>query len=75
MAARIEVVKTVTPDMDANAIGGVINVVTRSAFDGPRRFFSGTAALGEYEQSGAQRKDQIPVRTNFSVGTRFGADE
>jgi len=33
MAGRLEVIKTVTPENDANAIGGVINVRTRSAFD------------------------------------------
>jgi TonB-dependent receptor len=31
--ASIEVTKTLTPDMDANAIGGTVNLVTRSPFD------------------------------------------
>lgn len=31
--ASIEVTKALTPDMDADAIGGVVNLVTRSAFD------------------------------------------
>lgn len=33
LIAAIEVVKTVTPDYDANAIGGSINIVTPTAFD------------------------------------------
>lgn len=31
--SSIEVVKALTPDMDADAIGGSVNLVTRSAFD------------------------------------------
>ena len=33
LAKRIEVAKTFTAEQDANAIGGIINVVTRSGFD------------------------------------------
>jgi len=35
----IEVTKASTPDMDADAIGGSVNMVTRSAFDSDRRIF------------------------------------
>ncbi|HDP98936.1 MAG TPA: TonB-dependent receptor, partial [bacterium] len=35
--ASVEVVKAMTPDMDGDAIGGSINLVTRSAFDYPGR--------------------------------------
>lgn len=31
--ASVEVIKALTPDMDADAIGGVVNLVTRSPFD------------------------------------------
>lgn len=33
LISRLEVVKAVTPDMDGNAIGGSVNIVTQSAFD------------------------------------------
>lgn len=33
--ASVEVTKAITPDMDGDAIGGSINLVTRSAFDYP----------------------------------------
>lgn len=72
LASRLEVVKTVTPDMDANAIGGVINIVTRSAIDEGGPFFAGTAALGFYEQAGEQRDAKQSWRANFTAGTTFG---
>ena len=36
----IEVVKVITPDMDGNAIGGSVNLKTRSAFDNSKRLFN-----------------------------------
>lgn len=36
MVQTIEVNKTLTPDMDADAIGGSVNLVTRAAPNGPR---------------------------------------
>lgn len=44
MIQTIEVNKSVTPDMDADAIGGSVNLVTRSAPSGSR--VSGTVASG-----------------------------
>ncbi|WNJ17297.1 TonB-dependent receptor [Pontibacter sp. G13] len=44
MIQTIEVNKAVTPDMDADAIGGSVNLVTRAAPNGLR--ISGTAASG-----------------------------
>jgi TonB-dependent receptor len=44
MIQTIEVNKAITPDMDADAIGGSVNLVTRSAPSGLR--ISGTAAAG-----------------------------
>jgi len=35
--AEVEVIKAITPDMDANSIGGSVNIKTRSAFDYPGR--------------------------------------
>ncbi|WP_375163879.1 TonB-dependent receptor plug domain-containing protein, partial [Phenylobacterium sp.] len=75
MAGRLEVVKTVTPEHDANAIGGIVNVTTRSAFDANRRFFNGIASYGHYERSGDVRNDKASYRLAFAAGGRFGADE
>ncbi|BDD09897.1 TonB-dependent receptor [Fulvitalea axinellae] len=44
MVKAIEVSKTVTPDMDADAIGGAVNLVTKSAPEGFR--ISATGATG-----------------------------
>lgn len=75
MAGRLEVIKTVTPENDANAIGGVINVTTRSAFDAGRPFFNGMASLGFYERSGDVRNDKQSYRLAFAAGRTFGADD
>lgn len=49
--SQINVYKTVTPDQDANSIGGHIELRTLRAFDGGGgAFFSARAELGTYEQ-------------------------
>lgn len=75
MAGRLEVIKTVTPENDANAIGGVINVRTRSAFDRNGPFFDGMASYGMYERSGDVRNDDPSYRLSFATGRRFGAND
>ncbi len=75
MAGRLEVIKTVTPEYDGNAIGGVINITTRSAFDAGRPFFNGMASLGEYERSGGVRNDKQSYRLAFAAGRTFGAGD
>ncbi len=42
----IEVTKVLTPDMDADAVGGAINLKTRSAFDEESRILNATLGLG-----------------------------
>ncbi len=57
--SKLEVIKSVTPDLDGNAIGGTVNIVTPSAFDDPDgRACSATADygysdLGEHHPWGA----------------------
>ena len=74
MAGRIEVIKTVTPENDANAIGGIINIQTRSAFDAKKDFFNGIGSYGLYEQHGDVRNDKPSMRFAFASGGRFGAE-
>ena len=45
-------VKAVTPDLDGNAIGGSINIVTRSAFDRAEPFLNGSVSVGYNDFSG-----------------------
>lgn len=46
LIARLEVVKAVTPDLDHNAIGGSVNIVTQSAFDRDEPFLFGSLSKG-----------------------------
>lgn len=68
MVQTVEVNKTLTADMDADAIGGSVNLITRPAPNGLR--LSGTVA-GGYN----------PIRngfigtTNFIVGNRFAKNK
>lgn len=51
--SKLEVIKSATPDLDGNAIGGTVNLVTPSVFDDPDgRFFSATADYGYYDLGG-----------------------
>ncbi|WP_165799500.1 TonB-dependent receptor [Sphingomonas oleivorans] len=74
LASKLEVIKTITPDLDPNAIGGTINIVTKSAFSEDGFFFYGQGALGDYQQSGEIRGDKLSWRANATTGTRFGPD-
>ena len=49
--ASIEVVKTLTPDMDADAIGGTVNLVTRSPFEYKKNTLNVDAAGGYAHQA------------------------
>jgi TonB-dependent receptor len=42
---QVELIKAPTPEMDANAIGGYMNLVTRRSFDSPRRVVNLTAGV------------------------------
>jgi TonB-dependent receptor len=49
----IDVVKAVTPDLEANAIGGYINVKTQSPHDNDQNFFGrASARIGDDEYGG-----------------------
>ncbi|QYF85811.1 TonB-dependent receptor [Brevundimonas sp. PAMC22021] len=66
--SRVEIVKALTPDMDANAVGGSINLVTASAFDRPGGFGYGSATVGYNDKSG-----NTPYSANLSWGRLFGS--
>ncbi len=62
MLGSIEVVKAITPDMDADAVGGTVNLVTRRPL-GDRTVFEASAAGGLHEQGYGQ---------NALAGIHFG---
>jgi TonB-dependent receptor len=49
---RLEVYKAVTPDLDHNAIGGSVNIVTQSPFDRDEPIFIGSLSTGYNDFSG-----------------------
>jgi len=69
--SRLEVRKTITPDLDGNAIGGAINLVTPSAFDHaePQRI-TGSAEIGYYDLN-----SESPYAAALTYSGRFGGDE
>jgi len=64
MIATIEVNKTLTPDMDADAIGGSVNLVTRATPNGER--ISATLASGY-----APIREKATYTGGFVYGNRF----
>lgn len=67
----IEVVKAVTPDLEANAIGGSINVKTQSPHDNDQSFFGrATARVGDDEYEGYH-----PWAADATIGGKLGSDE
>lgn len=76
MISQLDVVKTFTPDLDPNAVGGAVNIITRSAFaDGGRPFFTAEGSLG-YTGDHGKPRDQADVGERFSAtgSTTFGSE-
>ena len=63
MIGSIEVVKALPADRDADAFGGQVNLVTRSAFDLPGRSINGRA---EYRYNSLREDDGMAFTFNYS---------
>ncbi|MFZ5550907.1 MAG: TonB-dependent receptor [Pseudomonadota bacterium] len=68
----LEVSKTITPDQDANAIGGHIEVTTLSAFDHKGRFVSADLGLGHDGNTGRTSPHGSLVFSDRLLGGRLG---
>jgi len=69
---RVEVIKTRTPDMDGQGIGGTVNIVTQSPFDQADSFYGRFSARVGYE-SIRPRKDGYGGHDPYSIdGTLSG---
>ena len=69
LLSRLEVIKVVTPDMDAQGIGGAVNLVTQSPFDFKQGVFArGNAQIGYQEAL----KGSQPWQADATVGGIFG---
>lgn len=67
----IEVIKVQTPDLDAQGIGGTVNVTTVGPFDRDERFFGlGSAQVGYEELS-----DNTPYAAELVFGGRTAGDD
>ncbi|MBL9216843.1 MAG: TonB-dependent receptor [Opitutaceae bacterium] len=73
-AAQLEVIKTVTPDMDGNSIGGTINIITPTGFDWNRRTIYGTAelTLNDMVAKGNAYNWNLNFADRFGEGRRWG---
>src|SRR3546814_6184679 len=70
LIGAVTVVKTLTPDLDANAIAGSANIETVNAFDRRKTFVTATGAVG-YNHLGKTH----PVEGDMSFGPLFGPDK
>ncbi len=70
---RLEVFKSVTPDLDAQSVGGVINLVTRSAFDADGMYLVANAQVGWHESIGdlPQSFDNPSYRIDAAYSNTF----
>jgi len=67
LIGAVKVAKTITPDMDANAIAGAVDIQTLSAFDKGRNFGSASFAYGYNDINGTH-----PFEYDASFGGLFG---
>jgi len=66
MISSIEVTKALTPDLEADSLGGAVNLISKSPLDLRRRVISGKAELGYNDVT---KKEQYSG--NFTFGDRF----
>ncbi|WP_162236472.1 TonB-dependent receptor [Sphingomonas sp. Leaf25] len=76
LVSRIEAIKSVTAQYDPHALGGQINIVSKSAFDGRGDRFFVMNANGGYNDTAGKliRKGGASVRADATGAMRFGAD-
>lgn len=66
--SQVEVVKSKTPDMLADGIGGTVNLVSKSAFDTDHPIFEGSLSAGRLTDHNNDIVDGA-----LTAGTQFGA--
>ena len=70
LVQSLSVVKTLTPDMDANSLGGTIEVESLSAFDHPGLFYTGSAEGSHDDNTGENSpKFSGAASDRFSLGS------
>ncbi len=74
MVSQLGVTKAVTPDMDANTIGGSVNLVPLSPFDRKGTYVTASVEGGARNEQGALEGDRIPLDANVIGSTRLSDD-
>lgn len=69
LVASIEVTKALTPDMDADAVGGTVNLVTKSSFDFDKRLLQTKLEIGYLNIS-----EDFSYQGDFTYGQRITED-
>ena len=73
---RLEVYKSVTPEHEANSIGGYVNLVTRSAFDADGQWGVVTASAGSHTNTDLPAGDTgLSPRLDLAYSNTFGENE
>ncbi len=70
LIGSVTVVKSLTPDLDANAIAGQVDINTLTAFDRKKNIFSARYVRGVYENT-----DRKANEGDLSVGGKFGPEK
>jgi iron complex outermembrane recepter protein len=73
--SSLEVFKTQMPEFDGNAIGGTLNLVTRSAYDSAEPYFKIDGNLTKYTFDETPGDNSISGSFNVAYGATFGADD
>jgi iron complex outermembrane recepter protein len=71
----LEVFKTLTPDLDGNAIGGTLNMVTRSAYDSADMNLSVSADLSQYSFDEVSGDNDLSGALSIGYSDTFGEDD
>lgn len=80
---QLRAYKSLSPDLDAGALGGLIDIVTASAFDEARSWLSVTAGASytsymkvpDVNSAGDAKNSPFGPSASIMVAPRFGADE
>lgn len=69
LVQSLSVIKTLTPDMDANSLGGTVDVQSLSAFDHKGLFYTGSSEAS-YDKNSSQTSPKFSgaVSDRFSLG-------
>ncbi|WP_285960187.1 TonB-dependent receptor [Pseudomonas tohonis] len=70
LVQSLTVIKTLTPDMDANSLGGTIDVESLSAFDHEGLFYTGSTE-GSYDEN----TDKTSPKFSGAISDRFSLGE